>query len=214
MIYAEVQLSFKHLFKPKNNNTMRKTILFIGALLTAGLLSGCIDKNSQETTEQVILTDEETLIDRGKYLVTISGCNDCHSPKIMTPHGPEPDPSRLLSGHVQEEKLPPTDKNAGKDGWVKFNMNLTAAVGPWGTSFAANLTPHETGIGAWSLEQFKTAIQKGKYKGLAESRMLLPPMPWQVYKNIKEDDLKAMFAYLKSLPPVNNLVPQPILSNP
>ena len=193
---------------------MSKKILFIGALLTAGVLPGCIDKNSQETTEQVILTDEETLIDRGKYLVTISGCNDCHSPKIMTPHGPEPDPSRLLSGHVQEEKLPPIDKNAGKDGWVKFNMNLTAAVGPWGTSFAANLTPHETGIGAWKFEQFRIAIQKGKYKGLEESRMLLPPMPWQVYKNIKEDDLKAMFAYLKSLPPVNNLVPQPILSNP
>lgn len=193
---------------------MKKKILFIGALLTAGVFPGCIDKTSQTTNEQVLLTDEETLIDRGKYLVTLSGCNDCHSPKIMTDHGPEPDPSRLLSGHMQEEKLPPIDDNAGKDGWVKFNMNLTAAVGPWGTSFAANLTPHETGIGTWNFEQFKTAIQKGKYKGLEESRMLLPPMPWQMYKNIKEDDLKAIFAYLKSLPPVNNLVPQPILSNP
>ncbi|HYI78700.1 MAG TPA: diheme cytochrome c-553, partial [Chryseolinea sp.] len=63
-------------------------------------------------------------------------------------------------------------------------------------------------------DRFKTAIQKGKYKGLEGSRMLLPPMPWQVYKNIKEDDLKAIYVYLKSLPPINNLVPQPILSTP
>jgi hypothetical protein len=193
---------------------MKKKYLLIGAALTAGLLAGCIGKNSQPTTEQTILQNEETLIERGKYLVTISGCNDCHSPKIMSAQGPEPDPSRLLSGHIQDEKLPPMHTNAGKDGWVNFNMNTTAAVGPWGVSFAANLTPDETGIGTWTFEQFKTAIQKGKYKGLEGSRMLLPPMPWQVYKNIKEHDLKAIFVYLKSLPPVNNLVPQPILSTP
>ncbi|HZB12927.1 MAG TPA: diheme cytochrome c-553 [Chryseolinea sp.] len=193
---------------------MKKKYLLIGAALTAGLLAGCIGKNSQPTTEQTILQNEETLIERGKYLVTISGCNDCHSPKIMSAQGPEPDPSRLLSGHIQDEKLPPMHTNAGKDGWVNFNMNTTAAVGPWGVSFAANLTPDETGIGTWTFEQFKTAIQKGKYKGLEESRMLLPPMPWQVYKNIKEDDLKAIYVYLKSLPPINNLVPQPILSTP
>lgn len=193
---------------------MKKKFLFIGALLTAGVFAGCIDKTSQTTNEQIFPTGDETRIERGKYLVTLSGCNDCHSPKIMTDHGPEPDPLRLLSGHRQEEKLPPIGENAGKDGWVKFNMNLTAAVGPWGTSFAANLTPHETGIGTWDFNQFKTAIQKGKYKGLEESRMLLPPMPWQVYMNFKEDDLIAIFAYLKSLPPVNNLVPQPILPKP
>jgi hypothetical protein len=193
---------------------MNKKSLVIGALLTVWVLPGCTDKKSQVVNDHITPADEKSLIDRGKYMVTIIGCNDCHSPKIMTDHGPEPDPSRLLSGHMKEEKLPPVGENAGKDGWVKFNMNLTAAVGPWGTSFAANLTPHETGIGAWNFKQFKTAIQKGKYKGLEESRMLLPPMPWQMYKNIEEDDLKAIFAYLKSLPPVNNLVPQPILSNP
>jgi hypothetical protein len=193
---------------------MTKKYLLIGATVTAVLLAGCVGENSQPATEQVILQNDKSLIERGKYLVTISGCNDCHSPKIMSAQGPEPDPSRLLSGHIQGEKLPPMHINAGKDGWVNFNMNTTAAVGPWGVSFAANLTPDETGIGSWTFEQFKTAIQKGKYKGLEGSRMLLPPMPWQVYKNIKEDDLKAIFVYLKSLPPVNNLVPQPILSTP
>lgn len=152
---------------------------------------------------------EAELIQRGKYLVTVAGCNDCHTPKIMTEHGPEPDPTRTLSGHNQNENLPPMEKNAGRNGWVLFNMNLTAFVGPWGVSYSANLTPDDTGIGAWSFDNFKTAIQKGKYKGMEGSRDLLPPMPWQMYRNMTEEDLKSVFTYLKSLPKVNNLVPAP-----
>lgn len=159
-------------------------------------------------TVPVPLSDTE-LIQRGKYLVTVAGCNDCHSPKIMTERGPEPDPSRMLSGHNMNEPLPPMEKNAGKNGWVLFNMNLTAFVGPWGVSYAANLTPDDTGIGAWTFENFKTAIQKGKYKGMEGSRDLLPPMPWQMYRNMTEEDLKSIFTYLKSIPKVNNLVPAP-----
>jgi hypothetical protein len=189
---------------------MKKNVLTGGAYLTMIMLAACTFKNPGLTENKSPLLSEEELIVRGKYLVTIGGCNDCHSPKIMTPNGPAPDPSRLLSGHIQSEVLPTIDKNIGKDGWVRFNMNLTAAAGPWGVSFAANLTPHETGIGNWSYEQFKTAIQKGKYKGLEAGRMLLPPMPWQMYQHLEEVDLKALFAYLNSLPPVNNLVPQPI----
>ena len=90
-----------------------------------------------------------------------------------------------------------------------FNMNLTAFVGPWGLSYAANLTPDDTGIGAWTFENFLTAIRKGKYKGLEGSRDLLPPMPWQMYRNMTDDDLKAVFTYLKSLPPISNIVPAP-----
>ena len=149
------------------------------------------------------------LLARGKYLVNAIGCDDCHSPKVMTEHGPEPDPARRLSGHNRNETLPPMDKNAGKNGWVLFNMNLTAFVGPWGVSYAANLTPDDTGIGAWTFDNFLTAIRKGKYKGLEGSRDLLPPMPWQMYRNMTDDDLKSIFTYLKSLPPVDNLVPAP-----
>jgi hypothetical protein len=178
--------------------------------LIAASLSGCTDNNPETSGSEPPVLLQEELVARGKYIVTIGGCNDCHSPKIMTPQGPAPDPSRLLSGHIQTEALPTLGKDAGKDGWVRFSMGLTAASGPWGVSFAANLTPHDTGIGNWSFEQFKTAIQKGKYKGLESSRTLLPPMPWQAYKNIREEDLKAIFAYLKSLPPVDNLVPQTI----
>jgi hypothetical protein len=89
-------------------------------------------------------------------------------------------------------------------------MDLTSAVGPWGQSFASNLTPDGTGIGNWKEEQFIKAIREGKYKGLDNTRPLLPPMPWVAYKNLTDDDLKSIFAYLKSLPPVKNAVPAPI----
>jgi hypothetical protein len=89
-------------------------------------------------------------------------------------------------------------------------MNNTAAVGPWGTSFAANLTPDQTGIGTWTEEQFIRAMKQGKWKGLENSRNLLPPMPWQGYSQLPEDDLKAIFAYLKSIKPIYNSVPMAI----
>ncbi|MBL7825790.1 MAG: c-type cytochrome [Saprospiraceae bacterium] len=148
-------------------------------------------------------------IERGKYLVEIMGCNDCHTPKIMTPQGPAPDPARLLSGYPAADTLPViADKNILKD-WALFNMSLTVGVGPWGVTFAANLTPDESGLGNWSLEQFKKALREGKAKGLDGGRMLRPPMPWQNYKNLSDDDAAAIFAYLKSIPAVKNVVPAP-----
>ena len=194
-----------------------KQPIVAAVLSTVFLFSSC----STETKEEVAAEDayeipmpptppsQGELIARGKYLVNAVGCDDCHSPKVMTEHGPEPDPARRLSGHNQNEPLPPLDKGAGTKGWVLFNMNLTAFVGPWGISYAANLTPDDTGIGAWTFDNFLTAIRKGKYKGLEGSRDLLPPMPWQMYRNLTDEDLKAIFTYLKSLPPVNNLVPAP-----
>lgn len=180
-------------------------------MITGSVLMSC-STPSDETTmpEKLPELSHEALIARGKYLTTIGGCNDCHSPKIMTPHGPELDTTRLLSGHPQNEPLSPVVKT--KD-WILFNNGLTAFVGPWGVSYAANLTPDDTGIGNWKYEQFVTAIQKGKYKGLETGRPLLPPMPWQMYRTMTDEDLKAIFTYLKSLPPVNNLVPVPIAPN-
>ena len=96
------------------------------------------------------------------------------------------------------------------DGWALMSMDLTAAVGPWGTSFAANLTSDATGIGNWTEEQFERALRHGLYKGLEGSRPLLPPMPWQNLVNMKPEDMKAVFAYLKSTKPVENVVPAPI----
>lgn len=150
---------------------------------------------------------QEELVKRGKYLTTVAGCNDCHSPKVFTSQGPVPDTTRLLSGHPADETLPELPTNAQ---WIMFSPGLTAAAGPWGISFAANLTPDETGIGAWSYEQFETAIRKGKFKGLEESRPLLPPMPWPMIANMTDQDLRSVFAYLKSIPAVKNVVPAPV----
>ena len=97
--------------------------------------------------------------------------------------------------------------SAVNQGWVLFGTDFTTAVGPWGQSFAANLTSDATGIGNWKEEQFIKAIREGKYKGLDNTRPLLPPMPWFVYKNLNDDDLGSIFAFLKSTRPVKNVVP-------
>lgn len=196
-----------------------KTPFSTVAVITATLVLACTPESKDQTSKEVAdfyeiptaaaVPTEAELIERGKYLVITSACHDCHSPKVMTEHGPVPDPARLLSGHPKDSVLPPTDANNGTKGWILFSMDLTAFKGPWGTSYSANLTPDDTGIGAWTFENFKTAIRKGKYKGQEGGRDLLPPMPWDMYKNMTDDDLKAIFTYLKSLPKVNNLVPSP-----
>jgi hypothetical protein len=151
---------------------------------------------------------EAALVERGKYLVEIMGCHDCHSPKQMGPNGPYLDPERILSGYPADRPLPP--QPVSHEGWALLNMDLTAAVGPWGTTFAANITSDESGIGNWTEEQFERALKKGLYKGSEGSRPLLPPMPWQNYVNMSKEDVSAVFAYLKSTKPVANVVPAPI----
>jgi hypothetical protein len=85
---------------------------------------------------------------------------------------------------------------------------MTAWSGPWGVSFTANLTPDPSGLGAWNEDIFINTMRTGKHWG--QSRPILPPMPWFNYGKMSDDDLKAVFAYLQSIPPVHNLVPQPI----
>jgi mono/diheme cytochrome c family protein len=185
---------------------MKTMFRIILSVVFVSSLSACVKE--QRVTADINLSDEE-LIKRGYYLTTIGACHDCHSPKIMTPTGPEPDPSRLFSGHPMD--VPTPEVTVSNPNWVLFEANhFTAFVGPWGISYAANLTPDETGTGNWTLEQFKTAIRKGKYKGLEGSRDLLPPMPWQMYRNFTDEDLTAIFAYLQTVKPVHNIVPAPI----
>jgi hypothetical protein len=148
-----------------------------------------------------------TSVERGKYLVSIAGCNDCHTPFIMGSNGPEPDMTRMLSGHPQNAKLskPPQIDLASGWGWAGSATN-TAFAGPWGTTYAANLTPDTmSGIGIWTEDIFVNAIRRGKHWG--EARPIMPPMPWQVYRNMTDDDLKSVYAYLRTIPPVSNTVP-------
>jgi hypothetical protein len=190
-----------------NIKKMKSLVIIVGVIVTTclSILVSC-ERHRIELSPVLPELSREALIKRGKYLTTIGGCNDCHSPKVMTTEGPMPDTTRLFSGHPSEEKL---NLKADKE-WMLFAPGLTAFVGPWGVSYAANLSPDDTGIGNWSFEQFKTAIRKGKYKGLESSRPLLPPMPWQQYRHMLDEGLKAVFTYLKSLPPIDNVVPSAI----
>jgi len=151
-------------------------------------------------------------VERGQYLVNAMGCHDCHTPKKMGPQGPEPDMSRLLSGHPEAAKLSaPPALNAS---WIAAtNPDLTAWAGPWGISYAINLTPDEnTGIGIWTEDMFFEAMRTGRHMGA--SRPILPPMPWPNVGGLTDADLKAMFAYLKSIPPIKNRIPEAVIAPP
>jgi hypothetical protein len=82
-------------------------------------------------------------------------------------------------------------------------------VGPWGTSFTANLTPDpETGLGPWTADEFAATMKTGRHMG--RGREILPPMPIPALKNFTDEDLRAIFAYLRTLPAVRNRVPDPM----
>lgn len=147
-------------------------------------------------------------VQRGRYLVTAMGCNDCHTPWHMGPHGPEPDMSRMLSGHPAQLHLP--EAPAGTEAWpAAVSATNTAWSGPWGTSFTANLTPDaDTGLGAWTADEFLGALRTGRHQG--RGRQILPPMPYQMIRNLTDDDLRAVFAFLQSIPAIRNKVPEPL----
>ncbi len=188
-----------------------KILYVFFTLLIVGIFFSACSESDADSKPGNHLSQQE-LIKRGGYLVEIMGCADCHSPKVFGPNGPIPDQDRFLSGHPQNEPLPGINPEASKN-WILFAQDGTASVGPWGVSFGANLTPDETGIGTWTEEQFDRAFRKGIYKGIEGTRSLLPLMPWPAYSKIKDEDVKAIFTYLKSLKPVKNIVPAAIPSN-
>jgi hypothetical protein len=195
---------------------MKISTVVIGMMLLSALItSSCMKTNKPETTgaTAVKVTDTVALIRQGEYLVGVMGCHDCHSPKRMGPNGPELIPELLLSGYPASRQLVKGDIKSLPPGWAMLNEDLTSFTGPWGRSFAANLTSDPTGIGNWTEDQFRRALTQGKYMGVDNTRMLLPPMPWQNFIHIKDEDLKAIFLYLKSTKPVNNVVPGPIPPN-
>lgn len=148
-------------------------------------------------------------VERGRYLVNTSGCTDCHTPLKMGANGPEPDLARALSGHPAGFTVtPPAAAPAGP--WMVMIANSgTAYAGPWGLSFAANLTPDpDTGLGRWSEDDFVQTVRTGRHLG--RGRQVLPPMPIPVYSQMTDDDLRAVFAYLKSVPAIRNKVPEPL----
>jgi mono/diheme cytochrome c family protein len=120
-------------------------------------------------------------VERGKYLASIGGCNDCHTPGYFLG---KPDFSRAMGGSEVGFEIP----------------GLGVFHGP-------NLTPDkETGLGDWTAEQIVAALTKGERP---DGRELAPIMPWRAFANLTREDAFAIAAYLKSLPPVKNKVPGP-----
>lgn len=193
---------------------MKKLLItfFAGLGISTMVISCGPETTNQEESAENVQSDtmtSEQMVERGEYLVNAIGCDDCHTPKIFGTNGPVPDMERRFSGHPAALKLAPADIALLKE-YVLFNNHFTAVIGPWGASFAANISSDPTGIGNWEEENFLIAIKEGKNKGMMNGRPLLPPMPWHAYKNLSDEDLKSIFAYLKSTTPVNNLVPAPI----
>ena len=185
--------------------------------LTAFFLNGCAENKSDQpeaastttTAEKPHFGGYETQVKWGEHLVTIAGCNDCHTPKKMTPMGPVDDSTLLLSGHPEKSPAPDVDRKETESKGLVVTSTFTAWIGPWGISYSANLTPDETGTGNWSEDQFLYAIKNSVSKGLAGSRPLLPPMSMMPVKHMTDDELKAIFAYLKTVKPVKNNSVQP-----
>jgi mono/diheme cytochrome c family protein len=120
-----------------------------------------------------------SVIERGRKLAIFGGCVDCHTPGAWFG---APDFSRQLSG--------------SELGWT----------GPWGTTYARNLTPDlETGLGYYNEKEIVLALRSGKR---LDGKTMLPPMPWQNIATLSEADMHALVAYLQSLPPVEHKSPE------
>jgi mono/diheme cytochrome c family protein len=190
---------------------MKRTLsIVILAAVTAALATVTVASKAKPSPAQ----QKRAQVARGEYLVTIGGCNDCHTPWKVGANGPEPDMTRALSGHPESVPMPVPAQNASDGPWLwKGAATNTAFAGPWGVSYARNLTPDEvTGIGIWTEEMFMNTIRSGRHWGVG--RPILPPMPWFNYAKMSDEDLRAVYAYLRTLKPVRNDVPDAIVAPP
>jgi len=190
-----------------------RTVLALGALAAVTMTTAVAPALAADPTTALSpakALESPDIVARGRYLVTTSGCNDCHTPRKVGDNGPEPDMTRMLSGHPQSFQLPPPPKPEGP--WlVAAAATNTAWSGPWGISYTANLTPDpETGLGKWTLRNFMDTIRTGRHLG--RGRPVLPPMPIPMYKNFVDADLEAIYTYLRTIPAITNQVPEPLVA--
>jgi len=182
-----------------------RAALLVLAIVPASLLLTA--EKPQESPTSLSENKTADRIERGRYLVNFGGCNDCHTPLKFGPQGPQPDMTRMLSGHPEGTRLPAPELKPGP--WFAATAGMTAWAGPWGISYAANLTPDKnTGMGIWTEQMFVTSMKTGKHMGAG--RDILPPMPWQSVSQLTDEDVKSIFAYLRTVPAVVNHVPLPV----
>ena len=172
------------------------------------------DMDNRDTAAATTSRSSESPEKRGEYLTNLGGCNDCHSPKIINQQGLHVDTAKRFSGYQSSETLFTVHPDVLSGKFYQMSPGINAFAGPWGVSFAANLTPDSaTGIGTWTADIFKRAIRSGKHMGVETGRPILPPMPWYEIAKATDEDLEAIYAYLRSIRPVNNRVPAPIPPN-
>jgi mono/diheme cytochrome c family protein len=187
-----------------------------GLAFTAIFFTGCSENKTAEpevtsttVAEKPNFGGYETQVKWGEHLVAIGGCNDCHTPKKMTPMGPVDDSTLILSGHPEKLPAPDIDRKAMESKGLVVTSDFTSWIGPWGISYSANLTPDETGTGNWTENQFLYALRNMISKGLPGARPLMPPMSMMPVKNMSDEELKAVFAYLRTIKPIKNNSVQP-----
>ncbi len=199
-----------------------KRTFSVAVLLSATLfLVQCSSEEKKEDESKNVVASATTSfggfdsqVKWGERLVFIGGCNDCHTPKKNGPNGPENDMSLMLSGHPAQTPGPAIDpKDAAKKGLI-VTQTFTSWTGPWGTTYAVNLTSDSTGIGTWKEEQFVKALREKKWMGIEGTRPLMPPMSMMPATEMTDDELKAIFAYLKTTPPIKNVIPEAALLPP
>ncbi len=190
-------------------------LLSLSALCRAALVAAVVGAVGPAVAQTAAPADTSAgpasaaTVARGKYLVDTGGCVDCHTPIKLGANGPEPDMSRHLSGHPETLVMPPVPALPPGPWLVISSATNTAFAGPWGVSFTANLTPDaDTGLGPWTLRNFRDTIRTGRHMG--RGRPILPPMPIPVYNNWTDADLDAVYAYLRTVSPVRNKVPEPL----
>ena len=189
---------------------MKRTRLTQLMVLGVAMFSGAMLRAMAPEGQGATVTPEQkkARVERGAYLVGMMGCNDCHTPWKLGPQGPEPDMTKALTGHPQDMVMPPPPPASGPWTWHGGATN-TAFAGAWGVSFTANLTPDpETGLGKWTEDMFLATMRTARHQG--KGRPILPPMPVKMIGKANDEDLKSIFAYLQSLPPVKNRVPAPV----
>jgi len=162
----------------------RRLLAVLVLATTLGAAVAAVSCGTQQDASNTAATPAMSAVERGRYLTVVTGCGDCHTPGTL--YG-SPDDTRILAG----SEIP----------WG----------GPWGVAFAANLTPDpETGLGQWTDEQIMTAIRTG---ARPDGRLLAQIMPWGNFSHFTNEDLAAIVAYLRSLPPIVHAEPAPVPPN-
>ena len=180
----------------------RNLLIFCGTLLFVGAIIALSINSVQSQSDRV---------QRGKYLVdTVGACGHCHTPRA----GADYNMNMYLAGHPANATYPRYNFSMMQQGiFILTSTQMTAFSGPFGTSFASNLTPdNETGLGEWTEEMFTQAMRTGLHQGVAGNRKIFPPMPTKHYAQMNDEDLKAIWAYLRTIKPIRNEVSPPLNS--